>query len=264
MKFSAAVVALYFIAAGVQAHQLPSRYTLARRGNQFVTGPCKHDSDCQQGCCAFNTGLCAGPGIAQTRDGGCGFGNAKPNCNVAKALNLGVCAHGAESCDVSDPAVQKAAEFTAKLDKLPFTPAKSSSAKPAKSSPAKSSPAKPATGKAAPSSAAPASSGKSVAQLAASQKSKKTVFETCSSDSQCQQGCCGFSTGKCAGPAVAQANGSGGCGHGASSPNCDVATLLGFASQCIKDAKNGNLKDATVQAAAAFAAQLDGISFTPS
>ncbi|KAJ7201584.1 hypothetical protein GGX14DRAFT_371006 [Mycena pura] len=262
MKFSAAVVALYFsehrparlspdplltipaVAAGVQAHQLPSRYTLARRGNQFVTGPCKHDSDCQQGCCAFNTGLCAGPGIAQTRDGGCGFGNAKPNCNVAKALNLGVCAHGAESCDVSDPAVQKAAEFTAKLDKLP--------------------PAKPATGKAAPSSAAPASSGKSVAQLAASQKSKKTVFETCSSDSQCQQGCCGFSTGKCAGPAVAQANGSGGCGRGASSPNCDVATLLGFASQCIKGAKNGNLKDATVQAAAAFAAQLDGISFTPS
>jgi len=257
MKFSAAIVALYFFAVSIHAHELPSRYALARRGNQFVTGPCKQDSDCQQGCCAFHTGKCAGPGIAQTRDGGCGFGNAKPNCNVAKALNLGVCAPGAESGDVADSAVQAAAKFTAKLDNLPFTPAKSSTAKPAEG--------KADNSAAAPSSAAPASSGKSIAQLAASQKSKKTVFETCSSDSQCQQGCCGFSTGKCAGPAVAQTNGSGGCGHGSSSPNCNVATLLGFGGGCIKGAKNGNLKDATVQAAAAFAAQLDGIkSFKPS
>ncbi|KAJ7702678.1 hypothetical protein B0H17DRAFT_923183, partial [Mycena rosella] len=103
----------------------------------------------------------------------------------------------------------------------------------------------------------------SVAQLAAKQTSKKTVFESCASDSECQQGCCGFSSGKCAGPDVAQSNGSGGCGHGAKAPNCNVATLLGF-SNCVKGAKNGDLHDATIQAATAFTAKLDGFKFTPS
>ncbi|KAJ7043556.1 hypothetical protein C8F04DRAFT_879816, partial [Mycena alexandri] len=74
--------------------------------------------------------------------------------------------------------------------------------------------------------ATPASVTKTIAALAAAQKNKKTVFETCAADSECQQGCCGFSTGKCAGPDVAQSNGSGGCGHSNASPNCDVATLL--------------------------------------
>ncbi|KAJ7763405.1 hypothetical protein B0H16DRAFT_1527777 [Mycena metata] len=103
----------------------------------------------------------------------------------------------------------------------------------------------------------------SVSQLAAKQTSKKTVFESCALDSECQQGCCGFSSGKCAGPDVAQSNGSGGCGHGAKAPNCNVATLLGF-SDCVKGAKNGDLHDATIQAATAFTAKLDGFKFTPS
>ncbi|KAJ7327561.1 hypothetical protein DFH08DRAFT_1084723 [Mycena albidolilacea] len=105
----------------------------------------------------------------------------------------------------------------------------------------------------------------SVAQLAAKQTSKKTVFESCASDSECQQDRCGFSSGKCAasGPDVAQSNGSGGCGHGAKAPNCNVATLLGF-SDCVKGAKNGDLHDATIQAVTAFTAKLDGSEFTPS
>ncbi|KAJ7320795.1 hypothetical protein DFH08DRAFT_788993 [Mycena albidolilacea] len=247
MKFSATFVALSFIAVSVSAHELPSRFAGQRRGDQFVTGPCTTDSDCQQGCCAFNTGKCAGPAVAQTRDGGCGFGSAAPNCNVAKALGLSDCAPGAVNGNLADPAIQSAAAFVAKLDNLPFTPAAGGAAPAA----------------AAPAAAAPAAAGQSVAQLAAGQQSKKTVFEVCAADSECQQGCCGFSSGKCAGPDVAQSNGSGGCGHGNAAPNCDVATLLGF-KNCIGGVVQGNLQDAAVQGAAAFAAQLDNLPFTPS
>jgi len=268
MKFCSILLTISLVAIGVNArHELPSRYALARRGNQFVTGPCKQDSDCQQGCCAFKTGKCAGPGIAQTRDGGCGFGNPQPNCNVAAALGLGVCAPGAKNGNLADPAIQSAAKFVAKLDNLPFTPASgSSSTKP-------SSGKKPTSGKkggkkggqnapAAPKApAAPSGGKKSVAQLAASQKSKKTVFETCGSDSECQQGCCAFNSGKCAGPGIAQTR-DGGCGHKSPAPNCNVAAALKLGI-CAKGAKNGNLADPAIQAAAAFTAQLDNFKFTP-
>jgi hypothetical protein len=248
MKFSATFVTVLFVAVGVQAHELPSRFSQARRGNQFVTGPCTTDSDCQQGCCAFNTGKCAGPAVAQTRDGGCGFGGAAPNCNVAKALGLSDCVAGAVNGDLSSSAIQTAAAFTAKLDGLTFTPAAAGAAPPVDNAGAP----------------APPAAGQSVASLAASQQSKKTVTETCAADSECQQGCCGFSTGKCAGPSVAQTNGSGGCGHGTAAPNCNVATLLGFTATCISGFVNTNTQDPAVQAAAAFAAQLDNLPFTPS
>lgn len=55
-------------------------------GTQFITGPCQGDVDCTAGCCGFTTGKCAGPVIAQTRDGGCGFGDAQPNDRAAKAF----------------------------------------------------------------------------------------------------------------------------------------------------------------------------------
>ncbi|KAF8188927.1 hypothetical protein K438DRAFT_1972115 [Mycena galopus ATCC 62051] len=251
MKYSATLVALSLVAFRAEAHKLPSRYAGQRRGNQFVTGPCTTDSDCQQGCCGFSTGKCAGPAVAQSNgSGGCGFGNAAPNCDVATALGLqSQCIKGAKNGNIADPGVQAAAAFAAKLDNIPFTPAAAA-------------PAAAAT-KAA---AAPASAAAppSIASLAATQSSKLTVFETCSADSACQQGCCGFTSGKCAGPDVAQTNGSGGCGHGNAAPNCDVATLLGFKSQCISGAVQGNLQDSAVQAAAAFAAQLDNLPFTPS
>ncbi|KAF7310499.1 hypothetical protein HMN09_00592400 [Mycena chlorophos] len=102
-----------------------------------------------------------------------------------------------------------------------------------------------------------------VASLAASQQSKATVTAACKADSDCQQGCCGFSTGLCAGPAVAQ-QADGGCGFGTKTPNCDVATLLGFTADCVSGFVNDDLTDPTIQAAAAFAAQLDNLPFTPS
>jgi hypothetical protein len=142
--------------------------------------------------------------------------------------------------NLADPAVQTAAAFTANLDGLKFTPAAANNA----------AAAAPAPAAAAPAAAAPA----------AAQSSKKVVFTPCASDSECQQGCCGFTSGKCAGPDVAQTNGSGGCGHGAAAPNCDVASALGF-KNCIAGSTI-NTSDPLVRAAAAFAAQLDGIAFT--
>ena len=55
-------------------------------GTQFITGPCTVDADCASACCGFKSGTCAGPVVAQERDGGCGFGNAEPNDDAAKAL----------------------------------------------------------------------------------------------------------------------------------------------------------------------------------
>jgi len=233
----------FAVAIGVQSHELPSRFAGQRHGNQFVTGPCTADSDCQQGCCGFSTGKCAGPDVAQTNgSGGCGFGTPAPNCNVAAALKLNGCIAGAVNGDLTSPAVQTAAAFVAQLDNLPFTPASGGSAPPASNN--EGAPAPPVAPPAAP---------------AQSQSSKKTVFETCAADSECQQGCCGFSSGKCAGPDVAQTNGSGGCGFGTAAPNCNVASVLGF-KNCVAGVVNGNLQDPTVQAAAAFTAQLDGLT----
>lgn len=58
----------------------------AAPGTQFITGACTSDADCASSCCGFNSGKCAGPVVAQERDGGCGFGDAQPNDTAAKAL----------------------------------------------------------------------------------------------------------------------------------------------------------------------------------
>lgn len=237
MKFSTAIIyAAIALTVGVEAY--PSR-----RQTGFVTAPCRQDSDCQQGCCAFNTGKCAGPAIAQTRDGGCGFHNAKPNCNVAAALHLNDCVAGAVNGDLSSPAIQTAAEFVSQLDNIPFTPTAASAAPPAAAPPAAAAP---------PPAAAPAAPPPGNAQA--------TVFESCTQDSDCQQGCCAFAKGKCAGPDVAQTNGDGGCGFGAAAPNCNVAAALHL-NACIAGAVNGDLSDPIVVAAAHFVSQLDNIPF---
>ena len=60
--------------------------TAGGAGTQFITGACTSDADCSSACCGFKSGKCAGPVVAQERDGGCGFGDAQPNDNAAKAL----------------------------------------------------------------------------------------------------------------------------------------------------------------------------------
>ncbi|CAK5273962.1 unnamed protein product [Mycena citricolor] len=259
MKFCIATASIALYIALTTAHELPSRYSLQRRGNQFVTGPCNIDSDCQQGCCAFNTGKCAGPGIAQTRDGGCGHGNKVPNCNVAAALKLGDCVAGAVNDDLSNPDIQSAAAFVAKLDGFKFTPitkgsgnaATATATKPSKTSTSKST----ATGG--------ASADKTISALAAGQSSLGFVTATCAADSDCQQGCCSFKAGTCVGPAIAQERAQdGGCGFGAPKPNCDVAKALNL-SECVAGAVNGDLTSHSIQAAAAFVSILDKLPFSP-
>ncbi|KAJ7655672.1 hypothetical protein DFH06DRAFT_1329112 [Mycena polygramma] len=244
-------------AAKPAAPQSIAQLAAKQTSKKTVFETCASDSECQQGCCGFSSGKCAGPDVAQSNgSGGCGRGGAAPNCDVATLLGFKDCVKGSKNGNLNDATVQQAAAFAAQLDNLKFTP-NAAAAAPAAAKPAA---AKPAAAK--PAAAKPAAQ-QSIAQLAAKQNSKKTVFSTCASDSECQQGCCGFSSGKCAGPDVAQSNGSGGCGHGAKVPNCNVATLLGF-SDCVKGSKNGNLHDATIQQAAAFAAKLDNLKFTPS
>ncbi|KAJ7186141.1 hypothetical protein C8R46DRAFT_1289758 [Mycena filopes] len=235
MKFSSALVAFSLVAIGVQAHDLPSRYAAQRRSAQLNDSPCTKDTDCQQGCCAFTTGICASPTIAQTdASGGCGFGAPAPNCNVVASLGIPACVAGAVNGNLSDPAVTAAASnfFNAVVSSIRLP-----------------SPSDPPSSIHLP--------------RVASQTSKKTVFETCKADSECQQGCCGFKTGKCAGPGIAQTNGSGGCGFGAKHPNCNVAAALKL-DACAKGAVNGKLSDAGIQAAAAFVSKLDNLPFKPS
>jgi len=232
MKFSVATVS--FVLAFVALSEASPANTLGRRGNQFVTGPCTTDSDCQQGCCAFNTGKCAGPAIAQTRDGGCGFGSPAPNCNVAAALKLSDCVAGAVNGDLSDAGIQQAAQFVSQLDGIPFTPT-------------------------APSAAAPPPPPPSSANTADVATGTQFVTGPCTTDADCQQGCCAFDTGKCAGPAIAQTR-DGGCGFGSPAPNCNVAAALKL-SDCVAGAVNGDLTSPQIVAAAKFVSQLDNIPF---
>lgn len=80
------------------------------QGTQFITGPCKSDADCASSCCGFNSGLCAGPVIAQTRDGGCGFGNAQPNDLAAVAFFASQSAAGAGAAAPTPVAAAAAAD----------------------------------------------------------------------------------------------------------------------------------------------------------
>jgi hypothetical protein len=73
-------------AAGGQAAVGQEAAPAKVKGTQFITGPCTSDGDCASACCGFRSGKCAGPVVAQERDGGCGFGNAQPNDDAAKAL----------------------------------------------------------------------------------------------------------------------------------------------------------------------------------
>ncbi|KAL8775052.1 MAG: hypothetical protein Q9209_000531 [Squamulea sp. 1 TL-2023] len=147
---------------------------LPQAGTQFITGACTSDADCASGCCAFKTGKCAGPVIAQQRDGGCGFGDAAPNANAAKALGSSIAAPGVTGGDA------------------PVTP--------------------------------PNTQAKTASSAAAG-----TQFITgpCTSDASCASGCCGFRSGKCAGPIIAQER-DGGCGFGNTTPNANAAIALGF------------------------------------
>lgn len=153
---------------------------VAAKGTQFITGPCTSDADCASGCCGFNSGKCAGPVIAQERDGGCGFGNPQPNNNAALSF-LGqqptTIVTQASAVSTQAPAITAQA----------VTPT--------------------------PSSGAGNGAG------------KQFITGPCKSDADCASACCGFNTGLCAGPVIAQQR-DGGCGFGNPQPNANAAKAL--------------------------------------
>lgn len=102
---SSTVVALGQIDAGAPG---------SGNGGQFITGECLSDADCASGCCGFDSGTCAGPVVAQERDGGCGFGDAEPNDDAAQTLQGGGAAVATSSASVSvTPSASATATATA-------------------------------------------------------------------------------------------------------------------------------------------------------
>lgn len=191
---------------------------LLGRGSQFITGPCKKDSDCAAGCCGFNTGKCAGPIIALQRDGGCGFG-AKPNDNAARKLGF----TGGITSASTGPGGKAKAGANTKAKAGADTKAKANTNTKAKGG---------------------------------SGKAPGTQFITgpCAKDSECASGCCGFRTGKCAGAIIALQR-DGGCGRGNAKANDNAAQKLGFkggiTSRASGDKKSGNFHVANAEKAKA-------------
>ncbi|KAK6385559.1 hypothetical protein LTS17_001127 [Exophiala oligosperma] len=170
------------------------------QGTQFITGPCKSDADCASGCCGFNSGKCAGPVVAQERDGGCGFGDASPNANAANALTGGA------------PAAT--------------TPATASSGAVGTGTTGGGSGGNNNNGGGGGSgSAAAVNSNLPGAANVGNGAGKQFITGQCKSDADCASGCCGFKSGLCAGAVIAQTR-DGGCGFGDSSPNSNAAQAL--------------------------------------
>jgi N-methylhydantoinase B/oxoprolinase/acetone carboxylase alpha subunit len=187
--------------------KLPEPVSLFVAGLQFITGPCTSDADCASGCCGFNTGLCAGPVVAQEVDGGCGFGDAEPNDNAARALTAGTGAE-AEATPVASPVASPVADASIVNVMV------------ARSSAAAAAAATPAAALSGARAAAAANPG-----LAGNGQAKQFITGACDSDADCASGCCGFNTGLCAGAIVAQER-DGGCGFGDAQPNDNAAKAL--------------------------------------
>ncbi|KIW14244.1 hypothetical protein PV08_07026 [Exophiala spinifera] len=172
-------------------------------GKQFITGQCTSDADCASGCCGFNSGLCAGAVIAQTRDGGCGFGDASPNSNAAQALTGGA---GAGAAAAATGAAGGSAGGSNGNTGSNGTGGASAPS---------------------PTQAAAASIDSSIPGAAnvGNGAGKQFITGQCLSDADCASGCCGFNSGKCAGAIIAQTR-DGGCGFGDATPNDTAAQAL--------------------------------------
>lgn len=250
MKF-VCVTVLALVFGTLQVSALPaSGRSAPPLGSKTVFEKCTKDADCQQGCCAFATGLCAGPDVAQTNaDKGCGFGSSAPNCDVAKALGFSDCASGATRGPLTNAQIETAGKFVIQLDGL-----KTSVTLPSEA---------PSSGSSSKSSSNDASSGKAATSSSSSSSSaalgQQFVTGKCTSDTDCQQGCCAFSTGLCAGPGIAQSNADNGCGFGQPAPNCQVADALNLGVCAKGGSKDGVLSQSQLKTAVQFVSNLDSI-----
>lgn len=237
------VAAAFFIA---NLALLASASVLPRvpNGTQFITGPCKTDFDCASDCCAFNTGKCAGAVIAQSRDGGCGHGDPFPNNRAAQVIQgpnaeraPGVPVNGQAPPAQSGGGGGGAGSVTVKAGDTCSAIAAASGTTAAAIIAANPGVNAGCTnlqigqtlkvgsgggggGATAPPTPAPPSNG-------GSGKPPGTQFITgpCGSDADCNSGCCGFKSGKCAGAIIAQER-DGGCGFGNPTPNNEAAKKI--------------------------------------
>ncbi|KAK2732336.1 hypothetical protein FQN55_004255 [Onygenales sp. PD_40] len=203
------------------------------QGTQFVTGPCTSDADCASGCCGFNSGKCAGPIVAQERDGGCGFGESAPNDNAANILvgqEAGVLPTATSGTSLPATAAVSTVDVSAVSTSTPALASTSDEPIPITATATSGT-----TGAAAVSTTSdeptpiptPAISGTAGAGAGAGAVAVGTQFITgpCTSDADCASGCCGFNSGTCAGPVVAQER-DGGCGFGDAQPNDNAAQAI--------------------------------------
>jgi hypothetical protein len=226
------------------------------QGTQFITGPCTSDADCASACCGFNSGKCAGPIVAQERDGGCGFGDAQPNANAANAL-LGKASTSPTSTSAAVAAVQISTSTPSATPGKQFITGPCTSDADCASAccgfnsgkcagpivaqerdggcgfgdaQPNANAANALLGKA---STSPTSTSAAVAAVqtptstSSAAPGKQFITGPCTSDADCASSCCGFHSGKCAGPIIAQER-DGGCGFGDAQPNAIAAKALGF------------------------------------
>ncbi|KAH7072859.1 hypothetical protein BKA63DRAFT_52660 [Paraphoma chrysanthemicola] len=158
---------------------------VAGQGTQFITGACTSDAACASGCCGFTSGKCAAPFVANERGEGCGFGDAQPNNNALNGQKGNANANGNGNGNGNGQAN--------------------------------------VTQPAAP--AAPAQSAPAGGNTPAKASGTQFITGPCTADADCAAGCCGFNSGKCAGPVIAQER-DGGCGFGDAQPNDNAAKAL--------------------------------------
>jgi hypothetical protein len=239
--YKISALALLFSASFVAGSVLP---LVPRAGTQFITGVCKSDADCASGCCGFKSGKCAGPVVAQERDGGCGFGDAQPNDRAAVALGFPSRQPAAAPGTPAAPTTPAKAPGTQFITGACASDADCASAccgfksgKCAGPVVAQERDGGCGFGDAQPNDRAAVALGFPSRQPAAAPatpaapttpaKAPGTQFITgaCASDADCASACCGFKSGKCAGPIVAQER-DGGCGFGDAQPNDRAAKAL--------------------------------------
>lgn len=182
----------------------------AAQGKQFITGACTSDAACASGCCAFKTGKCAAPLVAQERGEGCGFGNAQPNNNASEAQRA---ANGLGNGNGNNNAGKNAGAGNGAGNGQNNNSGTMQAASSSGSNSNSTTPA-PGTG---------TGTGKGAGTGQA--KGKQFITGPCTSDADCASSCCGFKSGKCAGPVVAQER-DGGCGFGNAAPNDNAAKAL--------------------------------------
>jgi len=214
---------------------------IPRNGNQFITGPCKTDFDCVSDCCAFNTGKCAGAVIAQTRDGGCGHGDKVPNNRAAQRIQgpnatraPGVPAPGQKAASGGggggggSTVTVKSGDTCAKIASAHGTNAGAIvAANPGVNAGCTNLQVGQVLKLSGGGGGGGAKAAPAPAKSSGSGKAPGTQFITgpCAGDRDCNSGCCGFRTGKCAGAIISQER-DGGCGFGNKTPNNDAAKKI--------------------------------------